>query len=110
MGMTRQITAKPDETQKDEIASREALLVCRDDSSDELSEVMDDLLLPASDTDDNWFQDDDDPEEETETDDSDNDESENNDGLESEDNSSDNEVSLVNGNLKTNGDEQMDSE
>ena len=84
--------------------------VYQDDSSDELSEVMDDLLLPASDTDDNWFQDDDDPEEETETDDSDNDESENNDGLESEDNSSDNEVSLVNGNLKTNGDEQMDSE
>jgi len=108
--MTRQVTAKPDETQKDEIASREALLVYQDDSSDELSEVMDDLLLPASDTDDNWFQDDDDPEEETETDDSDNDESENNDGLESEDNSSDNEVSLVNGNLKTNGDEQMDSE
>ena len=82
----------------------------QDDSSDELSEVMDDLLLPASDTDDNWFQDDEDPEDESETDDSDNEDSENNDGLESEENTSDEEVSLVNGTSKTNGDEQMESD
>ena len=82
----------------------------QDDSSDELSEVMDDLLLPASDPDDNWFQDDEDPEDESETDDSDNEDSENNDGLESEENTSDEEVSLVNGTLKTNGDEQMESD
>merc|ERR1712062_4717 len=105
--MTGQMTAKPENSEKDEATKREALLVYQDDSSDELSEVMDDLLLPASDTDDNWFQDEEDAEDETDSDDSDN-ESENNDGLESEDNSSDNEVSLVNGNLKTNGDEQMD--
>ena len=72
---------------------------------------MDDLLLPASDTDDNWFQDDEDAEDETDSDDSDNEDSENNnDGLEIEDNSSDDEVSLVNGTLTTNGDEQMDSD
>ena len=67
---------------------------------------MDDLLLPASDTDDNWFQDDEDAEDETDSDDSDNEDSDNNnDGLESEDD----EVSLVNGAL-TNGDEQMESD
>ena len=71
---------------------------------------MDDLLLPASDTDDNWFQDDEDPDDESESEESDNEDSENNDGLESEENSSDDEVSLVNGTLKTNGDEQMDSD
>jgi len=39
-----------------------------------------------------------------------NEDSENNDGLESEENTSDEEVSLVNGALKTNGDEQMESD
>merc|ERR1712038_1442959 len=92
--MTRQVTAKPDETQIDEIASREALLVYQDDSSDELSEVMDDLLLPASDTDDNWFQGDE--EDESDEDSNDADDNENNNDLEVEDESSDNqEVSLV---------------
>jgi len=33
---------------------KEALLVYKDESSDELSDVLDDLLVPASDTDDNW--------------------------------------------------------
>jgi len=33
---------------------KEALLVYQDDSSDELEDVMDDLLVPASDTDDDW--------------------------------------------------------
>merc|ERR1712062_472633 len=64
--MTGQITAKPENSEKDEVTKREALLVYQDDSSDELSEVMDDLLLPASDTDDNWFQDEDDNDENSE--------------------------------------------
>ncbi len=40
----------------------------QDDSSDELSEVLDDLLLPASDTEDIWQQDDQDEEDESEED------------------------------------------
>jgi len=111
--MTRQITAKPDSTEKDEVSNREALLVYQDDSSDELSEVMDDLLLPASDTDDNWFQEDDEDDEDDSDDESENDAEENNENndLELEDNSSENEeVSLVNGKFKMNGDENMDSD
>jgi hypothetical protein len=42
--------------------------VYQDDSSDELSEVLDDLLLPASDTEDIWQQDDQDEEDESEED------------------------------------------
>ncbi len=42
----------------------------QDDSSDELSEVLDDLLLPASDTEDIWQQDEEDESEEDEEDDS----------------------------------------
>ncbi len=41
----------------------------QDDSSDELSEVLDDLLLPASDTEDIWQQDDHDEEDESEEED-----------------------------------------
>ncbi len=41
----------------------------QDDSSDELSEVLDDLLLPASDTEDIWQQDDQDEEDESEEED-----------------------------------------
>jgi hypothetical protein len=41
--------------------------VYQDDSSDELSEVLDDLLLPASDTEDIWQQDGDDQDEEDES-------------------------------------------
>jgi len=43
-------------------ADQEALVVYQDESSDELEDVLEDLLVPASDTDDNW--DDDDEEEE----------------------------------------------
>ena len=76
--------------------------VYQDDSSDELSEVMDDLLLPASDTDDNWFQDEDE-------DDSD-DESEN-DNDENSDISDNEEVLLANGESNNiNGDDMMESE
>ena len=81
----------------------------QDDSSDELSEVMDDLLLPASDTDDNWFQGDEEDESDEDSDDAD--DNEDNNDLEVEDESSDNqEVSLVNGKLKVNGDERMESD
>ena len=45
----------------------------QDDSSDELSEVLDDLLLPASDTEDIWQQDDQDEEDESEEDEEDDD-------------------------------------
>ena len=69
---------------------------------------MDDLLLPASDTDENWFQED----EEDETDDDSEDEVDENDDdndLQIDENSSDNEeLSLVNGELKVNGDEMME--
>ena len=47
--------------------------VYQDDSSDELSEVLDDLLLPASDTEDIWQQDDQDEEDESEEDEEDDD-------------------------------------
>ena len=43
-------------------ADQEALVVYQDESSDELEDVLKDLLVPASDTDDKW--DDDDEEEE----------------------------------------------
>ena len=45
-------------------ADREALVVYQDESSEELEDVLEDLLVPASDKDDNW--DDDDEEEEEE--------------------------------------------
>jgi hypothetical protein len=47
--------------------------VYQDDSSDELSEVLDDLLLPASDTEDIWQQDGDDQDEEDESEEDDDD-------------------------------------
>ena len=90
------------------------ILVYQDDSSDELSEVMDDLLLPASDTDDNWFQEDEEDEDENDSEgesENDLDENEENNDLDMEDNSSDNEAaSLVNGKIKMNGDDNMDSD
>ena len=86
------------------------IVVYQDDSSDELSEVMDDLLLPASYTDDNWFQDEEEDDSYEDSED-DADENEDNNDLEVEDDSSDNqEVSLVNGKLKINGDERMESD
>ena len=36
------------------VAGKEALLVYQDDSSDEMEDVMNDLLVPASDTDDDF--------------------------------------------------------
>ena len=39
-------------------AGKEALLVYQDDSSDEMEDVMNDLLVPASDTDDDFDEDD----------------------------------------------------
>jgi hypothetical protein len=44
-----------------------SILVYQDDSSDELTEAIDDLLLPASDTEDIWQQDEDDETSDDET-------------------------------------------
>ena len=55
--MTHQITAQPEAPEELE-TNKEALLVYQDeDSSDELNEHLDDMLMPASDTDndnDDW--------------------------------------------------------
>ena len=73
---------------------------------------MDDLLLPASDTDDNWFQgeeEEDENDEETESEeDDDNEEEDNMEELNSSD--EDKAVSLVNGKFKMNGDDHMESD
>ena len=37
-----------------DVTGKEALLVYQDDSSDEMEDVMNDLLVPASDTDDDF--------------------------------------------------------
>ena len=81
-------------------------IVYQDDSSDELSEVMDDLLLPASDTDDNWFQDEDEDDSDDES------ENDNDENSELEQEISDNEDVLVaNGESNNiNGDDMMESE
>jgi len=50
--LTKQTEAAAGDTEVD--TGKEALLVYQDDSSDELEDVMDDLLVPASDTDDDW--------------------------------------------------------
>jgi len=57
--ITKQIQAKPEDT-SDASVNKEALLVYQDDSSDELSDVMDELLMPASDAEDAWPMGDDD--------------------------------------------------
>ena len=75
---------------------------------------MDDLLLPASDTDDNWFQGDEEEEEENESEEESEDDEDENQGKNDEDmeNSSedDQEVSLVNGKFEMNGDDKMESD
>ena len=68
----------------------------QDDSSDELSDVLDELLLPASDAEDNWN-----------LEDGDSDDEEDNDGSSSEEND-DMEVT-VNG-IEQSGDEEMESD
>lgn len=50
--LTKQTDVTGEDTEVD--TGKEALLVYQDDSSDELEDVMDDLLVPASDTDDDW--------------------------------------------------------
>ena len=74
---------------------------------------MDDLLLPASDTDDNWFQEEEEDEDENDSDGesgNDIDANEENNDSDIEDSPDNEEVSLVNGELKINGDDEMDSE
>ena len=65
-----------------------------DDSSDELSDVLDELLMPASDTEENWNLDDDDDDEE---------------GSEEEEDSDD-DIKMVNGNDDSDGESSMESE
>ncbi len=90
------------------------LTVYQDDSSDELSDVLDDLLLPASDNEDAWDldgdevenddTDEDEQEDKSEEDGDDDDEDEDDDDSDME---QDGEQVMVNG---INGDEDMDSE
>merc|ERR1719273_2494049 len=75
---------------------KEALVVHQDDSSDELSDVLEDLLVPMSDTDDNW--DDDDI----------NAEDTNNDDEDDEDEDDEDEVKLVNGGAKSDSNDEIE--
>merc|ERR1711913_16838 len=77
---------------------KEALVVHQDDSSDELSDVLEDLLVPMSDTDVNW--DDDDI----------NAEDTNNEEDEDEDDDEEEDVKLVNGGAKSDDEIEMDSD
>merc|ERR1712039_108961 len=61
--MTRQIRARPEAAGSEArdqslgtelIAANEARLIYQDDSSDEMSDVLDELLPPASDTEEQW--------------------------------------------------------
>ena len=87
---------------------RFVIAVYQDDSSDELSDVLDELLLPASDNEDNWELegDDDDDDEEEDSDSVDEDEKE--DG--GEDTSEEEDQMMVNGVNGDSGDEDMDSD
>jgi len=75
---------------------KEALVVHQDDSSDELSDVLEDLLVPMSDTDDNW--DDDDI----------NAEDTNNDDEDDEDEDDEDDVKLVNGGAKSDSNDEIE--
>ena len=69
------------------------LAVYKDDSSDELSDVLDELLMPASDTEENWNLDDDDDDEESD-----------------EEDASDDDIEVVNGGDGGESDSDMQSD
>ncbi len=79
----------------------------QDDSSDEISDVLDELLLPASDVEDNWNLDDDDEEEEEEhISDKDEEQEEGSD----EDSVDGNDVEMANGVGSDGSDDDMESD
>jgi len=105
--MTHQITAQPEAPEELE-TNKEALLVYQDeDSSDELNEHLDDMLMPASDTD----NDNDDWNDDQEGDSSEEDEEEDNDedvvDVDSED---DNDEPMANGVNSSDEEEEMDED
>ena len=52
--MVQQVSAQP-ESLEESVTNKEALLIYHDDSSDELNDKLDEMLMPASDTDnDDW--------------------------------------------------------
>jgi len=68
--LTRQTVERQGETTVN--TDKQALLVYQDESSDELEDVIDDLLVPGSNSEDDWEEDKDDEDEEMEGEDSDN--------------------------------------
>jgi len=59
-GKLELLTKQTEEKVETEVdTNKDALLVYQDESSDELEDVIDDLLVPGSETDDNWEDDDD---------------------------------------------------
>lgn len=60
--MVQQVTSQP-ESVAESVSAKEALLIYHDDSSDELDDKLDEMLMPASDTDnenDDWNNEEDD--------------------------------------------------
>ncbi len=118
--MTRQISTSAEDMDGGEGttgASKEALLVYQDDSSDELSDVLDELLLPASDNEESWNVGGDDEDDEDE-DDSEKEEDEEDDEVEDkaeeeddeEEHGSEQEKMMVNGVNSEDSDEEMESD
>ncbi|TRY63064.1 hypothetical protein TCAL_07148 [Tigriopus californicus] len=68
--LTKQITMKPEERKSMDVA-KEALLSYKDDSSDDQSDIMDELLPPPSDIEDNWKINNDEEEEDEDSDEDD---------------------------------------
>lgn len=92
-GKLELLTRQTEEKEGDKVVdtNKEALLVYQDESSDELEDVIDDLLVPGSETDDNWEDDDDDKD------------------MEADDNSDSDSIEIVNGD-SGGEDEDMESE
>merc|ERR1712062_307831 len=101
--MTHQITAQPEAPEELE-TNKEALLVYQDeDSSDELNEHLDDMLMPASDTD----NDNDDWNDDQEGDSSEEDEEEDNDVVDVD---SEDDEPMANGVNSSDEEEEMDED
>ncbi|CAB4056584.1 UTP5 [Lepeophtheirus salmonis] len=69
--ITKQMSKHSEVGSSSESVDREALLVYQHNSDDELPNALDELLLPASDTDDNWDESDDEEEKEESSEDDD---------------------------------------
>jgi len=104
--MTHQITAQPEAPEELE-TNKEALLVYQDeDSSDELNEHLDDMLMPASDTD----NDNDDWNDDQEGDSSEEDEDSNDEDVVDVDSEDDNDEPMANGVNSSDEEEEMDED